>query len=88
MSRATQPTAVSVQKTRKTPQSLRLREDRQSSITTSRSSTIANKSQGLEKTIPDTPKGDTPVHLRDFQIYADRPHVLGRNESDVGVPKK
>ncbi|RVX69007.1 NADH-ubiquinone oxidoreductase 20.8 kDa subunit [Exophiala mesophila] len=30
---------------------------------------------GLEKTIPDTPKGQTPVHLRDYQIFARNPKV-------------
>jgi NADH dehydrogenase (ubiquinone) 1 alpha subcomplex subunit 8 len=26
--------------------------------------------QGLEKKIPDTPKGETPVHLRARQIFS------------------
>jgi hypothetical protein len=43
--------------------------------------------QGLEKTIPDTPKGETPVHLRDFQIYADRQKVVRPWEVDVGIRK-
>lgn len=28
--------------------------------------------QGLVKTIPDTPEGEVPVHLRNAQIYATR----------------
>ncbi|TPX11080.1 uncharacterized protein E0L32_007941 [Thyridium curvatum] len=32
---------------------------------------------GLEKTIPDTPKGKTPVHLRNKQIYAHYPILRG-----------
>lgn len=28
--------------------------------------------QGLTKTIPDTPEGEVPVHLRNAQIYATR----------------
>ena len=43
--------------------------------------------QGLEKTIPDTPKGDTPVHLRDKQVYADHPTVVYPWEKDVGIRK-
>lgn len=31
----------------------------------------------LEKTIPDTPPNVEPVHLRDYQIYADNPYVVG-----------
>lgn len=31
--------------------------------------------QGLEKTIPDTPKGQTPIHLRDYQTFANRQWV-------------
>lgn len=27
--------------------------------------------QNLEKTIPDTPKGEVPVHLREKQLFAD-----------------
>ncbi|KIV86714.1 hypothetical protein, variant 2 [Exophiala sideris] len=42
---------------------------------------------GLEKHIPDTPKGQTPVHLRDKQIYADHPNVLRSWEKDVGIRK-
>jgi hypothetical protein len=44
--------------------------------------------QGLEKVIPDTPKGDVPVHLRDYQIFADRRKVLASWEADVGIAKK
>ncbi len=44
--------------------------------------------QGLEKTIPDTPKGQTPIHLRDKQIYADYPTVVMPWEKDVNVRKK
>jgi len=43
---------------------------------------------GLEKTIPDTPKGQTPVHLRDKQLYADFPTVVYPFEKDVGIRKK
>lgn len=32
--------------------------------------TILHDFQKLEKQIPDTPKGETPVHLRTKQIYA------------------
>ncbi|KPI36384.1 NADH-ubiquinone oxido 20.8 kDa subunit [Cyphellophora attinorum] len=42
---------------------------------------------GLEKTIPDTPKGQTPVHLRDYQYMADRRNVLRSGEKDVGILK-
>lgn len=42
---------------------------------------------GLEKVIPDTPKGDVPVHLRDRQIFADRVKVLHPGEKDVGIMK-
>ncbi len=44
--------------------------------------------QGLEKTIPDTPKGQTPIHLRDKQLYADYPTVVLPWEKDVNVRKK
>jgi hypothetical protein len=43
--------------------------------------------QGLEKVIPDTPKGQTPIHLRDWQTFADNRLVLRPNEKDVGVGK-
>ncbi len=43
--------------------------------------------QNLEKTIPDTPKGQTPVHLRDKQLYADTPMVLLPWEKEVGTRK-
>jgi hypothetical protein len=43
--------------------------------------------QGLEKVIPDTPKSQTPVHLRDYQVMADTQHVLRRGEKDVGIMK-
>lgn len=43
--------------------------------------------QGLEKTIPDTPKGQTPIHLRDKQLYADNRFVVMPWEKDVGVRK-
>jgi hypothetical protein len=48
---------------------------------------LLTRKQGLEKTIPDTPKGQTPIHLRDKQIYADRKHVLRSWEKDVGIRK-
>ena len=52
------------------------------------SATRSNRaSQGLEKQIPDIPKGQTPVHLRDKQIMADRRNVLLRGEKDVGIMK-
>lgn len=44
--------------------------------------------QGLEKTIPDTPKGQTPIHLRDKQVFADYPTVVMPWEKDVGIKKK
>lgn len=31
---------------------------------------MANGRQKLEKVIPDTPKGEVPVHLRERQIYS------------------
>lgn len=43
--------------------------------------------QGLEKTIPDTPSNLTPVHLRDYQIFAQDRYVLRSGEADVGIPK-
>lgn len=49
--------------------------------------TDADQSQGLEKTIPDTPKGETPVHLRDYQVMAEQRNVLRRGEKDVGILK-
>jgi hypothetical protein len=52
--------------------------------------TIANNAdlaQGLEKTIPDSPKGVTPVHLRNYQYMADTRNVLHRGEKDVGILK-
>lgn len=49
--------------------------------------TSTDRSQGLEKKIPDTPKNVTPVHLRDRQIFADSPRVLLSGEADVGIPK-
>lgn len=48
---------------------------------------VTDQLQGLEKTIPDTPKGVTPVHLRDYQIFANSPKVLKSSEADVGIPK-
>lgn len=48
---------------------------------------VTNRLQGLEKTIPDTPKGVTPVHLRDYQIFARNHKVLRSGETDVGIPK-
>ena len=44
--------------------------------------------QGLEKVIPDTPKGEIPVHLRDRQLFADRRIVRYPWEADVGISKK
>lgn len=49
--------------------------------------TCTDKGQGLEKTIPDTPKGQTPVHLRDTQLMADTRNVLRSGEKDVGILK-
>ncbi len=46
---------------------------------------VADFVQGLEKVIPDAPKGDVPVHLRNRQIFADRVKVLYPGEKDVGV---
>lgn len=44
--------------------------------------------QGLEKVIPDTPQGETPVHLKNYQIFANgNRNVLRSGESDVGVAK-
>jgi hypothetical protein len=43
--------------------------------------------QGLEKTIPDSPKNVTPVHLRNYQYMADTRNVLRRGEKDVGILK-
>lgn len=43
--------------------------------------------QGLQKTIPDTPKGETPIHLRDRQLYADTRTVVYPWEKDVGIRK-
>lgn len=43
--------------------------------------------QGLEKVIPDAPKNETPVHLRNWQIYANHKKVLKSDESDVGIDK-
>lgn len=48
---------------------------------------FADSVQGLQKVIPDTPKGDIPVHLRDKQIFADRVRVLYPGEKDVGIMK-
>ena len=48
---------------------------------------LADEVQGLEKSIPDAPKTQTPVHLRDYQVMADSPHVLKRGEKDVGIMK-
>ena len=48
---------------------------------------LLTQAQGLEKHIPDTPKGQTPVHLRDKQLMADNPNVLRRGEKDVGIMK-
>ncbi|KIW18035.1 hypothetical protein PV08_02322 [Exophiala spinifera] len=42
---------------------------------------------GLEKTIPDTPKGQTPIHLRDKQTFADSTRVVYPWEKDVGIRK-
>ncbi|KAK5056734.1 hypothetical protein LTR84_012266 [Exophiala bonariae] len=42
---------------------------------------------GLEKVIPDTPKGQTPIHLRDWQTFANDRLILRPNEKDVGIGK-
>ncbi|KAK5951128.1 ndufa8, NADH-ubiquinone oxidoreductase complex I 19kd subunit [Knufia fluminis] len=42
---------------------------------------------GLEKNIPDAPSNLTPVHLRDYQIFANDRYVLRSGEADVGIPK-
>ena len=34
---------------------------------------VTHSKQGLQKEIPDTPPGETPVHLRKKQIYATLP---------------
>jgi NADH dehydrogenase (ubiquinone) 1 alpha subcomplex subunit 8 len=47
----------------------------------------ANILQGLEKVIPDAPKGEIPIHLRDKQLFADRVKVLLPWEKDVDVRK-
>lgn len=64
---------------------MRLRED--CGIAPPWRSNIVDSLQGLEKVIPDTPKGDIPVHLRDRQIFADRVKVLYPGEKDVGIMK-
>lgn len=43
--------------------------------------------QGLKKEIPDSPKGEVPVHLRDKQIFADHRIVVFPWEKDVGIRK-
>ena len=45
-------------------------------------------SQGLEKVIPDTPRGEVPIHLRNKQLFADSRTVVYPWEQDVDVPKK
>ena len=40
--------------------------------------------QNLEKVIPDTPKGETPVHLRQHQILASHP----QDEPALRRPRK
>lgn len=47
----------------------------------------SNSWQGLEKNIPDAPSNLTPVHLRDYQIFANDRYVLRSGEADVGIPK-
>jgi hypothetical protein len=49
---------------------------------------FSNELQGLEKVIPDTPKGDVPVHLRHKQLFADKVKVLYPGEKDVGITKE
>ena len=44
--------------------------------------------QGLEKVIPDAPKGEVPVHLRDRQIFADKRIVVYPWEKDVDISNK
>ena len=51
------------------------------------SSTATDYQQGLEKSIPDTPKGQTPIHLRDMQLFADNRQVVYPWEKDVGIRK-
>lgn len=43
--------------------------------------------QGLQKTIPDTPEGETPIHLRNKQLFADPRTVVYPWEKDVGIRK-
>lgn len=43
--------------------------------------------KGLEKTIPDSPKNQTPVHLKDKQLFADNRIVVFPWEKDVGIRK-
>lgn len=50
-------------------------------------SQILTRKQGLEKIIPDAPKGQIPVHLRDRQIYAENKRVVLPWEKDVGIRK-
>ncbi|EXJ93842.1 NADH dehydrogenase (ubiquinone) 1 alpha subcomplex 8 [Capronia coronata CBS 617.96] len=42
---------------------------------------------GLQKTIPETPEGQTPIHLRDKQLFADSRTVVYPWEKDVGIRK-
>ena len=48
---------------------------------------MTDDQQGLEKSIPDTPKGQTPIHLRDKQLFADNRTVVYPWEKDVGIRK-
>lgn len=43
-----------------------------------------NALQKLEKTIPDTPKNQTPVHLRTKQIYAHYPILRDPGQPPFG----
>jgi NADH dehydrogenase (ubiquinone) 1 alpha subcomplex subunit 8 len=85
LSRQQQSPIVAVPATWKGVEQMRLREDRETAPPGRK--LISNNLQGLEKVIPDTPKGDVPVHLRDKQLFADRVKVLYPGEKDVGILK-
>jgi hypothetical protein len=44
--------------------------------------------QGLEKTIPGTPQGEVPVHLRAKQIFADKMFFDGPRKNDLKTAKE
>ena len=51
-------------------------------LTKTRAAIFGGKKQKLEKTIPDTPKNQIPVHLRTRQIFAHYPILR-----DPGQPR-